>query len=162
MRLSRSWTSRSRRPGEPGEAYTFVSRDEFKEGIAAGRFLEWAEFNGNLYGTPVLEVGGSGSVVLEIDSQGARSIREWDQGALIVALVPPSLEVLAERMAGRGDSAVHIAARIEIAESELADLRKIADVMVVNDSLERATDQVVAVVRSRLSGSGDAAPARLE
>ncbi len=134
----------------------------FLEAAASGRFLEWAEFNGNFYGTPAAEVPALGGVVLEIDSQGARSIRERDPGALIVALMPPSLEVLAERMAGRGDTPEHINARIELAGAELADLRRIADAMVVNDSLERSTEEVVALIRKRLPGSGDSGTVRLD
>ncbi len=103
LALSVSATTRPRRAGEvDGGAYHFLDRAEFDRLVAAGGFLEWAEFAGERYGTPaapVEELVAAGTdVVLEIEVQGARQVRERSRDALLVLLVPPSLDALAQRL----------------------------------------------------------------
>ena len=82
MWLSRSWTTRAQRPGEADDAYVFTDRAGFEAHIAADGFLEWAEFLGNFYGTPWPSDDALGDVLLEIDVQGARTVRSRDLDAL--------------------------------------------------------------------------------
>ncbi|MCW2875814.1 guanylate kinase [Actinacidiphila oryziradicis] len=139
--LSVSATTRKPRPGEkPGVQYYFVDDDEFDKLVANGELLEWAEFAGNRYGTPrgaVLEKLAAGeSVLLEIDLQGARLVRESMPEAQLIFVAPPSWEELVRRLTGRGTESPEVikerlaAARVELAaESEF-------DVTLVNTSVE--------------------------
>ena len=105
--LSISCTSRDPRPGDvPNESYYFITREEFEEKIDNDDFLEYAEYNGNYYGTPkdkVLEKLEQGiDVILEIDVNGARNIKKIFSDALLLYIAPPSIDVLRERLIGRG------------------------------------------------------------
>lgn len=144
--LSRSWTTRERRPGEPADAYTFVDRDAFEAHVAAGGFLEHAEFLGNLYGTPWPDVDADHDVVLEIEVQGAAQVLDRDPTALVILLEPPSAEVQAERLRGRGDPPEQVARRVEVAAAELEAGRRLAAARVVNDDLDRAVAEVRSVI----------------
>lgn len=144
--LSRSWTTRARRPGESADAYHFVDRDTFEEQAAAGGFFEWAEFLGNLYGTPVPVPPAGSDVLLEIDLQGARQVKDRRPDAHLILLVPPSDEVQAQRLRGRGDDEAHVAERIRAGAEEVRIGRTIADDEVVNDDLEQATASVAGIV----------------
>ena len=162
--LSRSWTTRPPRPGETGDDYEFVSRDEFIAHRDGGGFLEWNEFaaNGHLYGTPIPVPPPGRDVVLEIDLNGARQIRGRIPDAVVILVLPPSLEELERRLRGRGDDQAQIAERIELARIEEAEGRPLADHVVINDDLVRATEEVAGILdRSRQGpGSAPAAPAR--
>jgi guanylate kinase len=154
--LSVSVTTRSPRPGElDGADYHFVDRDEFEGMVADGRLLEWAEYAGNLYGTPAAPVeeavAAGGVVLLEIEVQGAEQIRRRVPGALLVFLVPPSVEVLERRLAGRGtEDAATVARRLRVAEQELA-AQEAFDHVVVNDDLERCVSEVRELIEAARS-----------
>lgn len=151
VRPSISMTARAPRPGEEdGRHYHFVSPVEFNSMIDRGEFLEWAEVHGNLYGTPrraVEECRNAGQdVVLTIDVQGASAARAPFPDAVSVFILPPSRQSLEERLHARGtDSAEVRRRRLENARAEIVEYRKF-DYLIVNDNLERATDDLVAIV----------------
>ncbi|MDH6124872.1 guanylate kinase [Kitasatospora sp. GP82] len=149
--LSVSATTRHPRPGEQhGVQYHFVDNDEFDKLVANGELLEWAVFAGNRYGTPrqaVQERLDRGEpVLLEIDLQGARQVRESMPEAQLVFLAPPSWEELVRRLTGRGTEPQHViderlaAARIELAaETEF-------DATLVNRSVEQVATELLALL----------------
>jgi guanylate kinase len=149
--LSVSATTRKPRPGEKhGVQYYFVDDDEFDKLVANGELLEWAEFAGNRYGTPrraVLEKLEAGEpVLLEIDLQGARLVRQSMPEAQLVFLAPPSWEELVRRLTGRGTEAHELverrlqAARVELAaESEF-------DTTLVNTSVEDVASELLVLM----------------
>ncbi|MFB7632697.1 guanylate kinase [Streptomyces sp. NPDC056149] len=152
--LSVSATTRKPRPGERhGVQYFFVEDEEFDKLIANGELLEWAEFAGNRYGTPrkaVLDRLESGEpVLLEIDLQGARQVRESMSDANLVFLAPPSWEELVRRLTGRGTEAPEvIERRLEAARIELA-AEKEFDVTLVNTSVEDVSRELLALMLRR-------------
>ncbi len=148
--LSVSATTRFPRPGEThGVHYRFVSREEFAELVESGGLLEWAEFAGNLYGTPrqpVLDNLAAGRpVVLEIDLQGARQVRALMPAAKLVFLAPPSWDELVRRLTGRGtEDAAVVEKRLAVARDELAAEPEF-DVTLVNTSVPEVVGQLVAL-----------------
>ncbi|GAB2917736.1 guanylate kinase [Streptomyces mayteni] len=150
--LSVSATTRHPRPGERhGVQYYFVDDEEFDKLIANGELLEWAEFAGNRYGTPRravqhrLEAGDP--VLLEIDLQGARQIRETMPEARLVFLAPPSWEELVRRLTGRGTEPPEvIERRLAAARTELAAEPEF-DTTLVNTSVEDVVTELLALVR---------------
>ncbi|OOQ53625.1 guanylate kinase [Streptomyces antibioticus] len=148
--LSVSATTRRPRPGEKhGVHYFFVSDDEMDKLIANGELLEWAEFAGNRYGTPraaVLERLEAGEpVLLEIDLQGARQVRESMPEARLVFLAPPSWEELVRRLTGRGTEPPEvIERRLEAAKVELAAEPEF-DETLVNTSVEDVARELLAL-----------------
>lgn len=158
LELSVSATTRAPRSGEvPGVAYHFLSDEEFSQRIAAGDFLEWAEYSGHRYGTLRSEVEGrlaeGRSVVLEIEVAGARQIRETMPDAVRCFIAPPTAETLRSRLNQRGtDSPEAIERRLRVAEEELAAQPEFAHV-IVNDDFEQAANELEATVRSELSSS---------
>jgi guanylate kinase len=152
--LSRSWTTRSRRPAEAADAYTFVDRKTFEERRAAGGFLESAEFLGNLYGTPILDPPPSKDVVLEIDLKGAEQIKARHPDALVILLLPPSAEEQAERLRERGDDEEAAARRIAKGAEEERIGRALASYVVVNDDVERAVAQVAGILDAHRKSRG--------
>ncbi|MFC7266843.1 MULTISPECIES: guanylate kinase [Streptomyces] len=149
--LSVSATTRKPRPGEKhGVHYFFVSDEEMDKLIANGELLEWAEFAGNRYGTPraaVLERLEAGEpVLLEIDLQGARLVRESMPEAQLVFLAPPSWEELVRRLTGRGTEPPEvIERRLEAAKIELAAEPEF-DVTLVNTSVEDVARELLALM----------------
>jgi guanylate kinase len=160
LAFSVSATTRPARPGEiDGVHYHFVDRARFESMIAGGQLLEWAEFAGHLYGTPAAPVeqalADGDDVLLEIELQGARQVRDNAPGALRVFLAPPSWEVLVDRLRGRRtESEEVIERRLATARIELAAEGEF-DHTVVNDSVERAAEQVLGL----LDEPGPASPA---
>ena len=151
--LSRSWTTRARRPGESADAYVFVDRPTFEAHAAAGGFFEWAEFIGNLYGTPVPDVDAERDVLLEIDLQGARQVRSLRPDATLILLLPPSPEVQADRLRARGDDEAHVALRLAEGAEEERQGRELADFVVVNDTIALASAVVASILDLRRSGA---------
>lgn len=146
--LSRSWTTRAPRPGESPSAYTFVSRAEFEARIEAGGFLEWAPFLDYLQGTPVPETPPGKDVVLEIDVKGASQVVDIHPGALLLFIDAPSRDEQHRRLEQRGDSPDKIAQRLAIADAEAAAAADLGMRFVVNDDLDRATDEVAQVIEA--------------
>jgi guanylate kinase len=151
IKLSVSVTTRRKRDYETdGEHYHFISRSEFQRLIDGGQLLEWAEFAGNLYGTPRAQVEGwlaqGRPVLLKIDLQGARQVRAAMPEAQLVFLAPPSVEELHRRLIGRGtEDPETIRLRLEHADEELAAESEF-DTTVVNDSIEHAADQLLGLL----------------
>ena len=144
--LSRSWTTRPRRPTEREGAYCFVDRATFERRAREGGFLETASYLGQLYGTPVPHPPDGKDVLLEIDVQGADQVRRSDPGAVVILLVAPSPGVQAERLRSRGDDQEHVARRLELAAREEAAGRQLADHVVVNDSTDRAVGELLGII----------------
>ncbi len=151
--LSRSWTTRPPRPGEARDAYTFVDDARFDTALAAGEFLEWAEFLGHRYGTPKPAPPPGTDVLLEIELQGARQVLERHPDALLILLVPPSSEVQAERLRARGDSEEEAARRVEKGRLEEREGRALTPYVVVNDDLDRAVAEVAGILERHRSGA---------
>ncbi|HZC70415.1 MAG TPA: guanylate kinase [Jatrophihabitans sp.] len=149
--VSVSCTTRPPRPGETeGLDYYFVDRERFAKLVEAGELLEHAEFAGNLYGTPrqaVLDHLAAGvPTILEIELAGARQVRESMPDARFVFLAPPSLDILIERLKGRGtESADALAARLAHAERELAAEDEF-DEVIVNNDVEEAARKLAALI----------------
>ncbi len=152
--VSVSATTRSPRPGEQdGVHYHFISAEDFTQRIEDGQFLEWAVVHGvNRYGTlrgPVDDRLAHGeSVLLEIDLQGARQVKQTMPEAHFVFLAPPSWEELVDRLVGRGtEDAEERERRLATAREELAAVSEF-DQVIVNDSMERAAEELLGVVRA--------------
>lgn len=146
LRLSRSWTTRRRRPDEPEDAYVFVDRDRFETRADSGGFLEWTEFAGNLYGTPRLDPGEDEDVVLEIELDGAQQVQRHDPSAVLIFVTAPTMADQEARLRGRGDSEDDVRRRLKVGEQETELGRRIADHVVVNDELTRAVAEVAGII----------------
>lgn len=148
-----SATTRKMRPGEQdGVDYFFVSREEFEAMIAEDSLIEYAEYVGNYYGTPLayvektLEAGRD--VFLEIEVQGASKVKEKMPEGIFIFLAPPSLAELENRLTDRGtDSAAVIAERMRRAQEEI-EMMEAYDYVVVNDTVDKAVDQVNAIIQT--------------
>lgn len=155
VELSISATTREPRPGEQdGVDYHFLSREEFDRRIGVGEFLEWAEYSGNRYGTLREEVERrtrrGAPVVLEIEVQGARQVRETMPEAVRIFIEPPNAIALRERLQGRGtDSAEMIERRLTEARKELRAKEEFGH-RVSNDDVARAANELAGIVRSAL------------
>ena len=148
-----SMTTRAQRPGEvDGKDYFFRSREEFEELIRNGQMLEYAEYVGNYYGTPLTDVNETLDkgidVFLEIEVQGALQVKKKVPDAVFIFLTPPDLNELQERLVGRGtDSEEVIAKRIERAREEIA-LMSEYDYAIVNDEVPLAAERVKRVIEA--------------
>jgi guanylate kinase len=158
LALSRSYTSRQLRPGEiDGVDYNFITRARFEEMVAADEFLEWADVFGNLYGTCATDVERELShgrdIVLVIDVQGARQVRLRYANTVGVFVLPPSFEILEQRLRGRSkDPEEAIQRRLRTARNEVAAFAEY-DYVIVNDELDACVDRLRSIVlaeRARL------------
>lgn len=152
LKYSVSYTTRAPRPGEiDGVNYTFVNRDQFKEAVAAGRFLEHAEYDGNLYGTPaqpVEEARAAGQdILLKIEVKGAEQVRKRAPDGMFIFIAPPSKEELIRRQDQRTrETRQDMTERRRIAETEMQYAPQY-DQVVVNDELERAVTEILEIIR---------------
>lgn len=165
--LSRSYTSRAARAGEhDGHDYHFISRSRFEEMMAAGAFLEWADVFGNYYGTAAADtdraLDSGHDVVLVIDVQGARQVRQQRLHLTSVFVLPPAFAVLEERLRGRSkDSDEAIRRRLQVARDEVRAYTEY-DYVVINDEIEPAVRRLEAIVaaercrRDAMRGSAEA------
>jgi guanylate kinase len=144
--LSKSWTTRAKRPTEDGSEYHFVDRATFESGIANDAFLEWAEFHGNFYGTPRPDAPEGAEVLLEIEVQGAEQVLQRMPSSVVFLIVAPSMQQLEERLRGRGDVDEHVATRLSSAPQELARGHEIAAYVVVNDDVGRASGEILSIL----------------
>ena len=155
LELSISATTRSPRVGEEdGADYHFLERQDFDRRIGEGDFLEWAEYSGNRYGTLRSEVeertARGAPVVLEIEVQGARQVRETMPEAVRIFIEPPTAETLRKRLEGRGtDDPEVIEKRLEEARKELRAKDEFSH-RVTNDDVDRAANELAGIVRSAL------------
>ncbi|MBQ9920401.1 MAG: guanylate kinase [Clostridia bacterium] len=151
--FSISHITRAMRTGEvEGEKYHFISREEFEEQLANNMFLEYNEYSGNYYGTPKapieehLAVGDD--VIIECDVNGADALRKLLPGALSVFIMPPSFEVLKNRLVGRGtETAEQVEKRMKEAINEIRRADEY-DFIVVNDDLSLAVEDFIAILKS--------------
>jgi guanylate kinase len=165
LALSRSYTSRPARGGEiDGVDYNFITRARFEEMIAAEDFLEWADVFGNLYGTCASdverEISRGRDIVLVIDVQGARQVRQRYKDTVGVFVLPPSFDILEQRLRGRSkDPEDAMQRRLRTARGEVSAFREY-DYVIVNDELERCVERLRAIVlaeRVRLRATCDEA-----
>ena len=165
--LSRSWTTRAQRPGEADDAYVFVDTERFEQRIRSGGFLEWTEFLGNYYGTPVPDSdrGPNGvqcDIVLEIEVDGAQQVKRLQPDTMLIFLLPPSRDEQERRLRGRGDPNDKVLARVKKAEEEEPIGRALADHVVINDDLETTIDEMLDIIhaaRHAATASASADPA---
>ncbi len=148
-----SMTTRAPREGETnGKEYYFVSRDEFEDRINNNQFLEYAEFVGNYYGTPLDKVednlNSGNEVVLEIEVQGAMQVRKKMPEAIFIFIAPPTMQDLKNRLNRRGtESPEVIQSRYDKACREV-ELAYMYDYIVVNDTVDNAADKIMAIIRA--------------
>ena len=151
LSYSVSFTTRAPRPGEVnGREYFFISRDVYDEMVAGGEFLECACVHGNFYGTAKRQVAdetGAGiDIVLEVDVQGADSVRQLSLDSVSIFILPPSYEVLRERLIARGtDTPEQLEVRLRNAPEELRQYSKF-DYVIFNDEVERAAAQLASII----------------
>ncbi|HKV33942.1 MAG TPA: guanylate kinase [Pyrinomonadaceae bacterium] len=151
LSYSVSFTTRAPRPGEHnGREYFFISPEVFHEMVASGEFLEWACVHGNYYGTAkqqvVEETAAGVDIVLEVDVQGAASVRQLLLDSVSIFILPPSYEVLKERLIARGtDSPEELEVRLRNAPEELRQYSAF-DYVIINDEVDRAAAQLASII----------------
>ena len=148
-----SATTRAQRPGEvDGKDYYFVSREEFETMIQNEDLLEYAEYVGNYYGTPIQKIeenlAAGHDVFLEIEVQGAMKVKERMPEGIFIFLAPPNLEELESRITGRGTDAAHVIQERMATAKEEIELMQHYDYVVVNDQVQHAVDKINAFIQS--------------
>lgn len=154
LEFSVSHTTRRPRPGEQdGREYHFVSRETFEQDVASDRFLEWAEVHGNLYGTSVAEIeraNHAAGIIFDVDHQGARMIKAQRPDAVGVFILPPSMEILLQRLRGRAsEDEETVQRRFRVAREEIAHYG-LFDYVLVNAELDKATQDLTSIFRAEL------------
>lgn len=153
LAYSISFTTRSPRPGETdGKDYYFIGRDAFEKGIAEGRWAEWANVHGNLYGTSAEWIARTlaqgKDILMDIDVQGTRQLLQRFPDAVTIFITPPSMEVLEERLRRRGgDDEETIAIRLDNAKAEM-EQKDLYRHVLVNDDLKRAKQTFISIIES--------------
>ncbi len=152
LAFSVSHTTRKPRSTEQdGREYHFVERPHFEELVKQGSFLEWAFVHGNLYGTSRAEVErarGARGILFDVDHQGARQIKSIRPDAVAIFILPPSMVILHERLRGRAsEDDETVRKRFRVARSEIEHYG-LFDYVLMNDDLDRATEQLVSIVRA--------------
>jgi guanylate kinase len=161
VRLSVSVTTRPRGENEvDGRDYWFVSKEQFRRRIDKGVLLEYAEVFGNYYGTPKEEVDqaleAAETIILEIDIQGARHVKQIYPDAVMIFILPPTQNELAERLNGRGrDECEIVEKRLQEAGSEIASARQHYEHMVINNDLKQAAKEVVEIIQKARGDTND-------
>jgi guanylate kinase len=149
--LSRSWTTRERRPSESEDAYVFTTSEDFESRISNGGFLEWTEFLGNYYGTPTPDADDDRDIVLEIEVDGAQQVKRIAPQTMLIFVLPPSRDEQERRLRGRGDLDHKVLARLKKAEEEEPIGRELADHLVVNDDLDETIDEMLGIIEATRS-----------
>jgi len=144
--LSRSWTTRARRPGEAEDAYVFTDRASFDAHIEAGGFLEWVDFLDYRQGTPVPDPPPGTDVLFEIDVAGAAAIRAVDPDALLVFVDTPDRDAQRQRLEGRGDSPERVEARLRKGDEERERARELGMHHIVNEVVDDAVAELEALI----------------
>lgn len=151
LSYSVSYTTRAPRLKEvDGREYFFVSRDTFEDMVAAGEFLEWACVHGNFYGTAknqiLAETAAGSDIILEVDVQGAASVRQLLMDSVSIFILPPSYDVLRERLIARGtDTPPELEIRLRNAPQELRQYSAF-DYVIINDRIEKAVNQLASII----------------
>lgn len=156
IQLSRSWTTRERRPGESSDSYVFVDEAAFLANLDAGGFLEWNHFLGvAYYGSPVPEPGLSGDLILEIDVNGARQVVDRGIESLLIFIDTPSVEVQRARLIGRGDEPEAVDRRMAAGQQERDKARDLPYHYVTNDDIRGTALEIVGLIEQhRVDGMG--------
>lgn len=152
--LSRSWTTREQRPGEHDEAYVFTTRAAFEQHRQENGFLEWTEFLGNYYGTPVPDFSSTQDIVLEIEVDGAQQVKVRHPESVLLFILPPSRDEQRRRLIGRGDPDHKVLERLRKAEEEEPVGLALADYSFVNDDLDQTVDEMLALINRLRTDSG--------
>ena len=150
--FSVSATTRQPRRGEvEGIDYHFIDRQEFLDAIASNQVLEWAEYGGNLYGTlrkqVETEIADGSNVILDIENDGAKQVRQAFPDAMLIFITPPDLEELEKRLRGRGDTAEDdVEKRLAVAAIQIEEAPRVYDFVVENRGLNVAITQILDIL----------------
>ena len=153
LSYSVSYTTRTPRNGEVnGREYSFVNRQKFEEMVEAGEFLEWACVHGNLYGTSrrqlAKETAEGLDIILEVDVQGAETVRKLELDSVSIFILPPSYEILRQRLIARGtDTAEELEVRLRNAPKEISHYTDF-DYIIINDDVQTSATQLAAIVHA--------------
>lgn len=152
--LSRSWTTRERRPSESEDAYIFVTTEEFEARIAEDGFLEYAEFLGHYYGTPTLEATGSRDVILEIDVQGARQVVKKEPEALLLFLQAPDSAEQEARLRRRGDPEEKVNQRLAKSAAEADAGLELGALVITNHDINETVEVMWSAIEKARAARG--------